>query len=96
MNWSAAEIAITYKINNCEQKGKYQLVVAKESWKSFKTKLKAVTRKTNPMSLEERFERLNQIQRGWINYFKLASIQQKLMKLDGWLRIGAQRKSRTQ
>lgn len=38
------------------------------------------------MSLEERLLRLNQIQRGWINYFKLASIQQKLLKLDGWLR----------
>lgn len=68
------------------EKGKYQLVVAKESWKSFKMKLKEVTRKTKPMSLEERLLRLNQIQRGWINYFKLASIQQKLLKMDGWLR----------
>ena len=59
-------------------------------------KLKEVTRKTKPMSLEERLLRLNQIQRGWINYFKLASIQQKLLKMDGWLRIEAQRKSRTQ
>lgn len=68
------------------EKGKYQLVVAKESWINFKKKLKFITRKTKPMSLEERLQRLNQIQRGWMNYFKLASIQLKLMKMDGWLR----------
>ena len=68
------------------KKEKYQLVVSKESWKSFKEKLKAITRKTKPMSLDERISRLKLVQRGWINYYKLASIQQKLMKMDGWLR----------
>ena len=38
------------------------------------------------MSLIERIEKLNQVTRGWINYFKYASMSQKLTTLDGWLR----------
>lgn len=67
-------------------KGKYQLVVASKRWIMFKAKLKEVTRKTTPMSFDERMSKLNSIQRGWINYFQFASMQQKLIKLDGWLR----------
>ncbi len=67
-------------------KGKYQLVVSDKRWNAFKAKLKEVTRKTNPMSFDERIRKLGEIQRGWINYFKYASIQEKLNKLDGWLR----------
>jgi len=67
-------------------KGNYQLVVSDKKWNAFKVKLKEVTRKTNPMSFEERIRKLGEIQRGWINYFKFASMQQKLKKLDGWLR----------
>jgi len=58
-------------------------------------KMPVQTRKTNPMSFDERIEKLNSTIRGWMEYFKYASIQQKLLKLDGWLRIGAKRKSRT-
>ena len=68
------------------EKGKYQLVVTDKKFKSFKEKLKELTRKTNPMSFDERIEKLNPTIRGWLEYFKYASIQQKLLKLDGWLR----------
>jgi RNA-directed DNA polymerase len=68
------------------EKGKYQLVVADKKFKNFKEKLKELTRKTNPMSFDERIEKLNSTIRGWLEYFKYASIQQKLLKLDGWLR----------
>ena len=67
-------------------KGKYQLVVDEKRWKTLKTKLKEITCKTTPLSLDERVKELKQVQRGWINHFKLASIQGKLKKLDGWLR----------
>ena len=69
-----------------DEKGKYQLVVSKKRWKSLKSKLKEITRKTIPMSFNERIEKINQLTRGWINYFKHASIHQKLNVLDGWLR----------
>jgi RNA-directed DNA polymerase len=69
------------------EKGKYQLVAEASKWKAFKAKLKALTRKTIPASFDERIQRINQLVRGWINYFKLGSIQQKLKKLEEWLRI---------
>ncbi len=68
------------------EKGKYQLVVSKKRWKTLKEKLKQITRKTTPMSFEERIVKINQVTRGWINYFKYANISQKLSKIDGWLR----------
>lgn len=68
------------------ERGKYQLVVSKKKWESLKASLKAITRKTIPMSFDERIRRLNWLIRGWINYFKHASIQGKLKKLDEWLR----------
>jgi len=67
-------------------RGSYQLIVTAKKFKSFKEKLKELTRKTNPMSFDERIERINSTIRGWLNYFRYASIQQKLIKLDGWLR----------
>jgi len=68
------------------EKGKYQLVVSEKSWKKLKQKLKFITRKTTPMSFNERIRKLNEIQRGWVNNFRMASIQNKLNDLDGWLR----------
>ncbi len=68
------------------ERGNYQLVVSKKSWKSLKQKLKTITRKTTPMSFDERIQKLGEVQRGWINAFRMASIQNKLAELDGWLR----------
>lgn len=68
------------------EKGKYQLVVSEKSWKKLKQKLKIITRKTIPMSFDERIQKLNEVQRGWVNNFRMASIYVKLKDLDGWLR----------
>jgi Retron-type reverse transcriptase len=68
------------------EKGKYQLVASEKSWKSLKEKLKIITRKTTPMSFDERILKLKQTCQGWLNYFRMASIHGKLKELDGWLR----------
>ena len=68
------------------EKGKYQLVVKPSKWKEFKAKLKQLTKKTIPASFDERVARINLLVRGWINYFKPASIHAKLKKLEEWLR----------
>jgi len=68
------------------ERGKYQLVVSEKGWKKLKQKLKTITRKTTPMSFDERIQKLGETQRGWINAFRMASIQNKLAELDGWLR----------
>ena len=68
------------------EKGKYQLVVKPSKWKEFKAKLKYLTKKTIPTSFEERIDRINLLIRGWVNYFRPASIHAKLKKLEEWLR----------
>jgi len=73
----------TYKKGD---KGQYQLVVKDKSWKSLKEKIKTVTRKTSPLSFEGRIKKLNEIQQGWVNSFRMASITGKLKELDGWVR----------
>jgi hypothetical protein len=67
-------------------KGKYQLIVDKSRWGELKANLKEATRKTNPMSFDERMWKLKVIQQGWINNYRLANMQGKLLELDGWLR----------
>lgn len=67
-------------------KGKYQFVVSEKGWKNLKQKLKAITRKTIPASFDERIKKLKEIQQGWINYFRMASIVGKLKELDSWVR----------
>jgi len=73
----------TYKKGD---KGKYQLVASDKSWQNLKEKLKAATRKTSPLTFEERIQKLSEIGRGWINYFRMASLTGKLKELDSWLR----------
>ena len=68
------------------EKGIYQLVVAKPKFVKLKRELKRLTRKTVPISLDERIVRINQKMRGWLNYFHHASINAKLVELDTWLR----------
>ena len=67
-------------------KGKYQLVVKKNSWDSLKRKLKQITKKTRPYSFEERLHKLREVWMGWVNNYRLASISAKLKSLDEWLR----------
>jgi len=67
-------------------KGQYQLVVNKSSWGNLKRKLKAATKKTKPYSFAERLAKLREVFMGWVNNYRLASIQAKLKQLDEWLR----------
>lgn len=67
-------------------KGQYQLVVAEKGWQRLKQSLKAITRKTTPSAFDERIQQIKEIQRGWLNYFRMASIQGKLQQVDSWLR----------
>ena len=62
------------------ERGKYQLVISEKSWKKLKQKLKILTRKTTPMSFDERIEKLKEVQRGWVNAFRMASIQKQTQR----------------
>ncbi len=67
-------------------RGKYNLVVSKSSFKELKRKIKYITKKVIPASFDERILRLKWLMRGWLNYFKHASIKLKLKSLDSWVR----------
>ena len=66
--------------------GQYQLVVSARSLAELKYKVRQITRKTIPASFDERIERLNLLMRGWLNYFRHASVFGKLKAMDGWVR----------
>ena len=68
------------------EKGKYQMVVGKKRWQSLKQKLKVITRKTTPMTFDERIRKIIEVQGGWLGYFRMAKISGKLKSIDGWLR----------
>ena len=50
------------------------------------SKIKTITRKTTPATFDERIQKLKELHRGWLGYFRMASIQGKLKELDGWIR----------
>ncbi len=68
------------------EKGKYNLRVNPKSFKRLKQKIKEITRKTLPTPFAERLIKLQQVTRGWINYYRFANIVVKLRKLDAWVR----------
>ncbi len=49
-------------------------------------RLKAITRKTSPTTLSERMRQLEEVQCGWLHYFRLASMAGKLREIDCWVR----------
>ena len=67
-------------------KGKYQLVVSEKGWKNLKQKIKTITRKTTPFTFDERIHKLKEVQQGWLQYYRIANIQEKLKDVDGWVR----------
>ena len=58
----------------------------KESVEKFKRKLKNLTIRKQSMKFEVRVEKLNQVIRGWINYFALGSMKTVLTDIDAHLR----------
>lgn len=69
-----------------EIKGTCRLRVHPKNISKLKEKLKQTTSRSNGMSVEGRKIKLNQIIRGWVQYFKLADMKKILKTVDQWLR----------
>lgn len=67
-------------------RGEGRLRIHPKSIQKLKDKIREVTGRSNGMGIEERRTRLNQVVRGWTNYFKLADAKKLLSELDEWLR----------
>jgi len=66
--------------------GGYRIRVDARSVKRLKDKLRLLTSRSKGWSMETRFYRLNQVIRGWVNYFSLADMRKLCIRLDAWLR----------
>lgn len=64
-----------------------RIAIAKESIKTFKDKIRKITKRNRGMKLEEIVRQLNVMLIGWVGYFRLADEQpSQLGSLDGWIR----------
>ena len=57
-----------------------------DSKTKFQRKLKSLTKRSESISLDTRFEKLNWLIRGWVNYFKISKMKTFLEKIDEYLR----------
>lgn len=66
--------------------GKWKARPHKESLAKFKRKLKQLTSRSWSIDMSVRIEKLNQVIRGWINYFRVGSMKTALNRIDERLR----------
>lgn len=57
-----------------------------KSLRRFKDKVRAITSRSNALSMEVRIKRLNQTIQGWVGYFRIADMKGHCEKLDEWIR----------
>jgi len=67
-------------------RGEGRLRIHPKSIQKLKDKIRKVTGRSNGMGIQERKDRLNQMVRGWTNYFNRADAKNLLKGLDEWLR----------
>ena len=66
--------------------GKAYSSISKQSLKRHKEKLKDILSRSKPIPLEQRINKLNQINIGWLNYYGVAKCKEILGQLDIWIR----------
>ncbi len=67
-------------------KGEGRLRVHPKSIQKLKGKIRLITGRSNGLGIEVRKTKLNQLIRGWVNYFKLADMKNLLITIDEWTR----------
>lgn len=63
-----------------------RLTVAPQSWKRFKDRIRAITRRNRGVSAERVISELNSFTTGWVTYFRLAECKSRLRDMDEWIR----------
>lgn len=66
--------------------GKWEARAHQDSIQSFQRKLKALTKRSWSISIDERFKQVNWVTRGWINYFRMAKMKTHMARIDERLR----------
>lgn len=69
------------------QMKQYKAKPHKKSVENFKFKLKQLTRKNWSVDTKYQIERINQVIRGWVNYFKIGKMKKVLSRIDSHTRM---------
>lgn len=62
------------------------LLVAEQSLKRLKSKIRIITKRNRGKSLDFIIEEMNKLLRGWHTYFRVAKAKRLYRNLDGWIR----------
>jgi group II intron reverse transcriptase/maturase len=68
------------------KKGEKGLNIAKSSIAKYKSKVREITSRSKPYAMYKRYEMLRQLNRGWVQYFKLNEAKSVFTSLDEWVR----------
>ncbi len=60
--------------------------IAPKSLERMKDKIRTITNRTAPISINHRIEQLNRFMMGWVGYFQLASAKGHMEDTDRWIR----------
>lgn len=60
--------------------------VHEKSYEKLKGKIRKITNRNVSISFDYRIKKLNQVLVGWVNYYKLADMKNRLKALDEWIR----------
>jgi RNA-directed DNA polymerase len=67
-------------------KGRHEIRISEKSLHRIQAKCKAITRSSDPASEESRLMKLDEVIRGWVNYFRIAKAKTKMEMLDEMVR----------
>lgn len=68
------------------KKGRYEIRISPKSVNRVKAKCKMITRSSDPKSESLKLIKLNELIRGWVNYFRIANAKSTMAKLDEMVR----------
>jgi len=69
------------------KKGKWEPIPHEKSVKKLKYKLKPLLERNWGVSLDFRMKKINEVTRGWINYFRIANMTWLMGRIDGNIRL---------
>ena len=69
-----------------QNKGIYLIRIGTKSLQRIKEKCKAITKSSEPIEEEVKLKKLDEVIRGWVNYFRIAKAKAKMQELDELVR----------
>jgi group II intron reverse transcriptase/maturase len=68
------------------KQGEKLLKVSRKSIAKYKSKVRAITSRSKPYAMYKRYEKLRELNRGWMMYFRLNEAKSLIGELDKWVR----------